>query len=187
MRKFFTSIYFIGLITLIGFPLLAWLVHFLGNTSFIESLKINLSELLTVPFFLGFGIAFGLLVIFLSELPYFEKPLSGYRNLLSNLKLTIFHAFFLSVCAGVGEEIFFRGAVQPWLGIWITAVFFVAIHGYFSWKNKAINVFAIALTLFIVVIGWAAEKYTLWHAIAAHFSYDFVLLMYHRKTSQYSS
>ncbi|MBK7566807.1 MAG: CPBP family intramembrane metalloprotease [Bacteroidetes bacterium] len=32
---------------------------------------------------------------------------------------------FLSFCAGVGEELLFRGAIQPWLGIWLTALLFI--------------------------------------------------------------
>jgi membrane protease YdiL (CAAX protease family) len=103
--------------------------------------------------------------------------------------LNTFYVIFLSVCAGVGEEIFFRGALQPLLifftnmhiGIWVTAIFFVAIHGYFSIKNKRVNIFAALLTLFIGLLGWASNEYTLWLAIAAHFSYDLVLLFYYKK------
>lgn len=183
MRKVITSLWFLGLITLLVFPLLAWLILFLTGGDFYAIFFVSFENLLSVPTFLSFGILFGIAVIYITELPYFDKPLSSYRNLLSNMKITRFHAFFLSFCAGFGEEVFFRGAVQPYLGIWITAFLFVAIHGYFSLKNMPLNLFAIGLTLFIVVLGWAAKNYSIWHAIAAHFSYDLVLLMYHRRTS----
>lgn len=166
---------------MIAFPLLAWLILFFANRSFFEIFTISLRQLYSIPTFISVGILFGLFVIWITELPYFDRSLSKYRNLLVDLKLTRFDAYFLSFCAGFGEEVFFRGAIQPFAGIWITSIFFVAIHGYFSRKNFAINIFAVGLTLFICLIGWAAQNFTLWHAIAAHFSYDLVLLMYHRR------
>ena len=112
-----------------------------------------------------------------------EESLSKYRSLLENFKITRFQVIFLSVCAGVGEEIFFRGAVQPVIGIIGTAVIFVAIHGYFSFKDLKVNIFAALLTLFIIFLGWGARELSIWHAIAGHFSYDLVLLAYYRRTS----
>ncbi len=137
-----------------------------------------------IPLFLSIGIIFGLFVIWLTELDYFEKSMEKYKNLLEDYKLTFFYVFFLSICAGVGEEIFFRGIIQPVFGIWITAFFFVAIHGYFSIKNRRINVFALLLTCFIALIGWSAKEYSIWLAISAHFSYDLVLLFYYKYTNK---
>lgn len=182
MQNILKSLWFLGIATLLLFPLLAWVIYLIAGGDFFSMFHITLKQALSVPIFLAVGIGFGLIVIYVSELPYFDKSLSSYRNLLSNLKITWAQAIFLSICAGVGEEIFFRGAVQPFLGIWITAVLFVAIHGYFSLKNLPLNIFALALTLFIVLLGWSAREFTLWHAIAGHFSYDLVLLMYHRRT-----
>jgi len=123
-----------------------------------------------------------LIIIWLSELNFFEKALSDYKSLLIGFKINRWRAFYLSVCAGFGEEVFFRGALQPLIGIWITAIFFVAIHGYYSLKNWKKSIIALLLTFFIVLLGWSAQNYNLWHAIAGHFAYDFVLLMYLRKT-----
>jgi len=183
MRKLFSSLWFLGLITLILFPLLARLVFFVAGKNFFELFRCAWSDLFSIPTFLSIGILFGLLVIYITELPYFDKPLSTYRNLLSHLKINRIHVFFLSFCAGFGEEVFFRGAIQPYVGIWLTAFIFVAIHGYFSLKNMPVNFFAVGLTLFIALLGWAAKELTIWHAIAGHFSYDLVLLMYHRRRS----
>ena len=186
MRKILTSLWFLGISTLLLFPLRAWLVIFLSGGDFFSLFQIQWRQLISVPAFISAGIIFGLFVIYLTDLPYFDKSLSKYRNLLSDLKITRFQAFFLSFAAGFGEEVFFRGAIQPWLGIWITAFLFVAIHGYFSFKNWPVNIFAFGLTLFIALIGWSAIQFSIWHAIAAHFSYDLVLLLYYRRTSVYS-
>jgi len=137
-----------------------------------------------IPISLSIGIVFGLFVIWLTELNYFEKSMSKYKNMLDGYNLNTFYVFFLSICAGVGEEIFFRGTIQPLIGIWATAIFFVAIHGYFSFKNFRINIFAILLTLFIALLGWGAKTYSLWLAIAAHFSYDLVLLFYYKRSAK---
>ena len=172
-----------GLITLVIFPLLAWPILYFTDRHFFDLFTIENDQFLSIFSFLSIGIFFGLAVIWISEHPYFEDSLSKYTKILINFKITIWRAFYLSVCAGVGEEIFFRGALQPLLGIVLTAFFFVAIHGYFSIKDWKVSFFALLLTGFIIILGWSAREFSLWHAIAGHFSYDFVLLLYLYKTS----
>jgi membrane protease YdiL (CAAX protease family) len=167
-----------GLITLLIFPLLSLPVLYFTDRNFWDLFTIESGEIISISLFLSIGIFFGLGVIWMSELPYFEKSLSNYKRLLTNFDITYWRAFYLSVCAGVGEEIFFRGAIQPLLGIVLTAVLFVGIHGYFSLKDWKVSFFALLLTGFIMILGWAAQELSLWHAIAGHFSYDLVLLLY---------
>lgn len=188
--KNINPLYLMGFATLLGFPLLAWGVielisiwwtdlypNYLFNV-----FKFSSSYYYLLPIFISIGIIFGLIVIWLTELNYFEKSMSKYKNLLDNYELNTALVIFLSVSAGVGEEIFFRGALQPIFGIWVTSIFFVAIHGYFSFKDVKINIFAIMLTLFIALLGWASQNYSIWLAISAHFSYDLVLLFYYKKS-----
>jgi membrane protease YdiL (CAAX protease family) len=182
-----------GLSTLVAFPLIGWLMlYFLPESwglSFLDMFNIESKHYYLLPVFLSIGITFGLFVIWMTELDYFEKSMGKYKNLLDNYSLNTFYVVFLSICAGLGEEIFFRGALQPLISFFstvsiaisVTAIFFVAIHGYFSFKNKRVNIFAILLTLFIGLLGWGAYEYTLWLAISAHFSYDLVLLFYYKK------
>lgn len=172
-----------GLATLLIFPLLAWPILYFTDRAFLDLFILSKADFFSITTFLSAGIFFGLIIIWLSEHPFFEKALADYKNLLTGFKINAWWAFYLSICAGVGEEIFFRGAVQPlpYCGIWITAIFFVAIHTYFSFKNWRKNVFALLLTAFIALLGWGARDFSLWHAIAGHFSYDLVLLMYLRK------
>lgn len=180
-------LFLMGSATLIAFPLVGWLLTFVIPSSlgitFSSIFKIEGGYFVFIPLFLSIGILFGLFVIWLTELNYFEQAMKPYKDLLSNYNLTTFYVFFLSICAGVGEEVFFRGVIQPILGVWLTAFMFVAIHGYFSFKNKRINIFAILLTLFIAFIGWASKSYSIWLAISAHFSYDLVLLFYYKRTN----
>lgn len=181
VRHLFSSLWFLGLATLIIFPLLGYLLLWITGDDFWNMFNIEQDDIWTIPAFLSAGILFGLAVIWLSELTYFEKSMRDYKHILQRYKITVWHAFFLSFCAGFGEEVFFRGALQPYLGIWLTAFVFVAIHTYFSIKDMKKNVFAVLLTLYIAFLGWAARDFSLWHAIAGHFSYDLVLMMYIRK------
>jgi membrane protease YdiL (CAAX protease family) len=183
MRKWFSSLWVLGVGTLIIFPLLAWPLLYWQDISWQDLFYADYETLYSIPNFLSAGILFGLAMIWMTELEYFEESLKRYKNLLAGFKLSRFQVVFLSVCAGVGEEIFFRGAMQPLVGVIWTAIIFVAIHGYYSYKEFKVNIFATFLTLFIIFLGWGAREFGIWHAIAGHFAYDLVLLAYYRRTA----
>lgn len=92
---------------------------------------------------------------------------------------------FLSVCAGVGEELFFRGALQYWSGIVATAVLFVGIHGYLDPRDRRMLAYGAFLTLAMCGIGWLAAREGLLGPIVAHTLIDLILFgqlvrTYHR-------
>ena len=173
-------VWLMALVTLVGFPLLAWPLIWYQDINLRHLFDISESQLWLLPLHIAFGIVFGLCIIFLTEKPFFDDALSSIRNRLANIRLNTFFVFLLSISAGIGEEIFFRGALQPMIGIWASSIIFVAIHGYFSWQNKWLNFFGVLLLLFILSIGWLAEHHSIWFAIVAHFSYDLVLLFYYK-------
>lgn len=78
------------------------------------------------------------------------------------------HIVVLSLWAAFPEEILFRGAIQPVLGIMLTAIIFGALHSvtrlYFIYATLA----GLGLGL---LVSWRGD---LWMAIAAHFAVDFV-------------
>ena len=82
---------------------------------------------------------------------------------------------FLSICAGVGEELFFRGAVQHWLGILPTAVLFVAIHGYLDPRDRRMLSYGLYMTLGMLLLGWLAQRCGLLAPMVAHTIIDIVL------------
>ena len=173
-------LFFMGLGTLVLFPLLAWPVLHFTDVPFWDIFNIRTDEIYLVPVYISAGILFGLFVIWFTELNYFETALKSIKSRLDQFKINSFYVVFLSICAGVGEEVFFRGALQPLIGIWATAFFFVLIHDYFSIKNLRLNFFGVVITIFIAFLGWSVQKYNLWLAIAAHFSYDLILLFYYK-------
>ena len=82
----------------------------------------------------------------------------------------------VSLCAGIGEELLFRGALQHWLGIPLTAALFVALHGYLPLRNGPLLRYGLFLTVAMMGVGWAADHCGLLLAIAAHAAIDAVLI-----------
>lgn len=95
------------------------------------------------------------------------------------LRLGIFNfslqeILFLSFCAGVGEEIVFRGMIQPWLGILTTSFMFIALHGYMSYSSWPKVIFGLILFAVGTILGILGEYLGLLAAIVAHIIYDVI-------------
>jgi membrane protease YdiL (CAAX protease family) len=84
----------------------------------------------------------------------------------------------LAVAAGVGEEILFRGALQPWVaaGLGVTSGLVVASL-VFGLLHAASPTYFVLATLAGGYFGWLAEVHDLVVPIVAHALYDFVALM----------
>jgi len=81
-------------------------------------------------------------------------------------------AFILSISAAVGEEVLFRGALQPVFG-WIpTSIFFALLHNQYTLTPATIIIFIVALGF-----GWLRQRQSTTSAIIAHFFYNFVPLV----------
>ena len=176
--------------TLIGFPLLGFVIHFFTfETSFLSlfSSKTNLA----IECIVGIvsGLLFGYVGWKIISMKFMSSVLTKYQQLISTFEIDTSLIFFVSFCAGFGEEVFFRGVLQPIIGIWITAVLFVAIHGYLNPKNWKISVYGIYLTLVIALIGYFNNYLGLTSAIISHMMIDIVLFykLYQNKSSKISS
>lgn len=171
-----SRVYLLGWITLLIFPLpaLAALWYFNG----INPWEVLAFDQLFRPINLlglSFGMTYAVACLYLFQLPLFEHEFDKQERLIASMKLRWFDKIFLSFCAGFGEEILFRAGVQHGLGIWITSILFVAIHGYLNPKNWKLSLYGIALLPFILCLGYAYNTLGLWFCIAAHFSYDLLL------------
>jgi membrane protease YdiL (CAAX protease family) len=91
------------------------------------------------------------------------------------MNLRVRDGIFLSLCAGIGEELLFRSGIQTYLGWQITSVLFVALHGYLNPWNWRFSVYGLLVLPFIILISIGFYEFGLWFAVAAHFSYDAVL------------
>jgi membrane protease YdiL (CAAX protease family) len=129
------------------------------------------------------GTLVGLIAKYIVSRPGMDDVSSRYAKLIGELHTTLPDRLLISLCAGVGEEIFFRGAIQYWFGIPLTAVFFVAIHGYLDPRNLKLFAYGMFMTLVMLAFGYAAAQYGLWGPVMAHMMIDVVLLEYlHRRS-----
>ncbi|MCI5058717.1 MAG: CPBP family intramembrane metalloprotease [Flavobacteriales bacterium] len=168
---------FLGIFTLVGFSLI-------GGLIVIYIIKQPFASIFSHGFHwlyqLAIGLVYGLITAFLGWQIIKSKLLtdtkSFYTKLIEDLDLNIWDILFISACAGIGEEILFRAAVQYYLGIWITAVIFVAMHGYLNPKNWKLSIYGGFMTLVIVGIGYMFEYIGMISAMAAHFAIDVYLL-----------
>lgn len=77
----------------------------------------------------------------------------------------------VSLVVAIGEEIFFRGALQPVFGIWLTSLFFAVIHTQYTLTPATLMILITALAL-----GWLRQRHSTSAAIVAHFVYNFIQL-----------
>ena len=123
----------------------------------------------------GLGFAIGVVVLGL----VLERHSSIYRNLSRELRSMMpsiqwGHAFVLALTSSVGEELFFRGAMQGHIGLWPTAFLFGIAHGFLYKQLRAWVVFALVMG---VCLGFMVQVFgSLWAPITAHFTINFVNL-----------
>ncbi|HEV8241753.1 MAG TPA: CPBP family intramembrane glutamic endopeptidase [Thermoanaerobaculia bacterium] len=79
----------------------------------------------------------------------------------------------LALSAGVVEEIFFRGFLQPRVGIGVSTLLFVLAHLSYDQPFLLVGVSILSL-VFAGLVWW---RQNLWPAIAAHFLFDAVQLL----------
>lgn len=170
----------LGWITLIGFGGIGLiLMHFLQKIPLKDFFQLQFNYLITG---LLYGATCGYIAIAIINTSFMNDIKIQYQGILSSLNLSSSDTVFLSLCAGIGEEILFRGALQHWLGVWITSLLFVFIHGYITPKNYKLTFYGILLITFSAGLGYLTLYISIWTAISAHFIYDVLLFRYLTKS-----
>ena len=130
---------------------------------------------------LAIGAAIGLLAGFLCGVLVARAPaLSRVRLLAREAVAGIdprWHTVLVvAVAAGVSEELFFRGALEPAAGPWLTALAFVALHGALRIRGRE----SLAFAAFLGAASLALSELCAWRgleaAMAAHAGYDAAVL-----------
>lgn len=168
--------------TLIGMPFIAWVIARFSD-------DLNLMERWTGPMVLWkqvlFGLPAGLIAGLAAKgviaLPFMKQERLRYSRMLGSFKLNLSEILFISMCAGVGEELLFRGVLQVHFGIVLTAFIFVAIHGYLNPKNWRISIYGAFMTAVVIGFGAMTEWIGIWSAVVAHFLVDVLLFSDLRK------
>ena len=132
---------------------------------------------------IAIGVAVGLLVVFLSRLAThrFEWARVLHHEFHAVVhELTSRDMFLLALFSSVGEELFFRGALLPHIGLWPSTILFAALH-----VRPALRF--LPWTLMSLIIGLVmASMYVrlgdLGGPIAAHFTINLLNLNYIART-----
>ena len=125
------------------------------------------------------GVAVGLAVVALSRLAVhrFEWARALHRDFRGMLGQLAFREIaVLAVASAIGEELLFRGALLPWIGLWPQAIVFALLHvgpglRFLPWTLSA---FGMGLA-FGAMFLWIGD---LGGAIAAHFTINFLNLQF---------
>ncbi len=170
-------IFRLAALTLVGFSGIGYLIieNFM-NAHLLTLLEGNFSWFSQVCVGCVYGILIAVIGWKIVELPILQPTKTFFVNLITPLRLSLPEIVFISFCAGVGEEILFRGAIQPFLGILLTAVIFVAIHGYLNPSNWRITIYGFFMTFAIVGIGIMTDYFGLLSSVIAHMMIDIILL-----------
>ena len=123
------------------------------------------------------GITFGLVVVALGQVA--ERHLEVARRLSREIRTLLpplgpMEIAIIAVVSSLGEELFFRGAMQDHIGLWLTAGVFAIMHGFFDrryllWVAFA-GIMGLAFGLMTLVFG------TLLAPVLAHFTINFANL-----------
>lgn len=90
--------------------------------------------------------------------------------------LVLREIIILALASAIGEELLFRGALLPWLGVWIQAVAFAALH--VGPQRRFLPWTVSALLLGLAFGELAARTGNLGGPIAAHFAINYLNLRY---------
>lgn len=124
------------------------------------------------------GAIFGLAGIGLIRLPSFKKILDEYSIIrqVKKMDLSVNEIVYVSLVAGISEEILFRGAIQPVIGIWLTSILFIGVHGYIRMQSAKHVLYSLFTFVLSCMLGGLFIYIGLISAMTAHFIYDVVVL-----------
>lgn len=138
--------------------------------------RLGLGRLSITGVGVSIGLTFGLLMLVIffnllwmglvSEETYKEQTeaVEALSKSINSLGL----AFTLAATAAIGEEIAFRGALQPIFGFWATALIFAINHVQYTLTPAFLLIFLVAIAL-----GWVRQQFNTTTAILVHFLYNF--------------
>lgn len=180
MRPAKQRIYFAGLITLFGIGGLGLILMISLQNKDISDILFHYpaSIFLQIIIGLGYGAVTAGILLFLLKRKILRTARVFFKDIFTNFNLSYFDIIFISVNAGIGEELLFRGALQQWLGIWLTAIIFIALHGYLNPKDKPLFIYGILLFVVSAGFGYLMKYCGLWSAMSAHCIVDVILLLY---------
>lgn len=177
MSKSKLVLHLLGWVTILGFGGLGIFLALVFQDRTIEDFFRFETKALTEQ--LLSGLVFGLIasanILWLLYGKLLEQPRHVFTQLIDRFNINLFDMIFLSICAGVGEEMLFRGAIQHWLGIWPTAVIFIAIHGYLDPRDWKICLYGLMMIVIVAGMGYQYERTGLVASMTTHTLIDIAI------------
>jgi hypothetical protein len=122
------------------------------------------------------GLAAGIIVLLIvTRFKIFKGVLDMISEVQASVGLTHVQWAFLSLAAALGEETLFRGALQPLMGILLSSVLFILLHGYLTSKDSGMRIMGVLLFGLSCVLGLLFREMGMIAAISCHFFYDLTL------------
>lgn len=131
---------------------------------------------------------FGIIGLVILALPAFlaikykpELVEDGLEEILPICKLSLAKLAFISILAGVSEELLFRAFLQEIVGLWPASIAFMLAHfGFWFRQNKITDkvLFGIFYLLAGAWLGLVYQQAGILAAAMAHAGYDFILFWY---------
>ncbi len=163
------------LLALMAFVGIGWLVRRDG--------RLSLSRLgLALPTLRQVVISVGLAGVFVVALLLTEWLLARFgigfdedvqrvsEQIVGPLMMTIPGILTLGLAAALGEELVFRGAMQPRFGLLLTAILFALLH-----SNYGITLSTVVVLVLGLVLGWQRIRYNTTSAMITHATYNIAL------------
>lgn len=125
--------------------------------------------ILTAGFCLSLLINFSLWNQLVTSSAAVQQQAIASNQLIALLGQSYYMAALASITAGLGEELLFRGALQPVFGILPTAIFFGLLHSQYLFTPPLLLVILLGC-----VLGFLRRMRNTTSAIIAHFSYNFI-------------
>ncbi|HXH19430.1 MAG TPA: CPBP family intramembrane glutamic endopeptidase [Chitinophagales bacterium] len=173
------TLFFLSLVTLFGFSAAGLTsIYFFQGKSIREFFGEGASwkmQLLRGTFF---GLTAVMVALVLVRSRWFMPSRIFFTGLIAAINPSAVHIFFYSLCAAVGEEILFRGAVQPHIGIWPASVLFIFLHGYLNPFNWPITMYGLFMIIISAGLGYLYELFGIYAAMVAHFIFDVAMFSF---------
>jgi membrane protease YdiL (CAAX protease family) len=153
----------------------AWLLLRLRGADLASALQLPAPASLLLG--AGAGVAAGgVCLVVVRTAPLFRSVRRLAADAVAGLEPRWYHFVIVAAAAGWGEELFFRGALQPLAGIWLASVVFVILHG--ALRHRTRNGIAFVAFLFAASagLGFLAEARGVVAAMVAHTTYDLTVL-----------
>jgi len=141
--------------------------------------RLNLSGPTLAGFWAAMGaVLFGFILASLGNI-LTEATNQGYAreiqeslDVLTSTRPSNLAAPLIGLSAGIGEELLFRGALQPRYGILMSSAFFALLHNQYGFSFITLSTFLLSCTF-----GLLAKRFGVIHAIIAHALYNMLAVI----------